>query len=96
MLIDALISLRYYYYFIFYIMTEKAADSVYIDLPRVRLDGGARHFRRRWGYDNAVPTLLEDIEEDGDDISDTYSLREETYTPFTERECHLMSLFSYS
>ena len=51
------------------------------DLPRVRLDGGARNFRRRWGYDSATqpPTLLEDIEEDGDDFSDTYSLRGETY-----------------
>lgn len=73
-------------------------DSVYADMPRVRLDGGGRQFRRRWGYDaggsgvvqtnNAAPVnvasgnvnggyALEDIEEDGDDYSDTYSLRED-------------------
>jgi hypothetical protein len=56
---------------------------VYVDLPRVRLDGGARHFRRRWGYEpSAPPTLLEDIDEDGDDISDTYSLRDEAYPSY--------------
>ena len=65
-------------------------DAVYADLPRVRLDGGARQFRRRWGYDGAIAVVgangsinggyaLEDIEEDGDDYSDTYSLREESY-----------------
>lgn len=63
-------------------------------MPRVRLDGGGRQFRRRWGYDSSPggmgPGLggggsvnggyaLEDIEEDGDDYSDTYSLREEAY-----------------
>ena len=65
-------------------------DVVYSDLPRVRLDGGGRQFRRRWGYDgcgsvggggpgslNGGAGHLEDIEEDGDDISDTYSLRGE-------------------
>lgn len=76
----------------------KVGDSVYADMPRVRLDGGGRQFRRRWGYDagsgvvhqsnNAAPVnvasgnvnggyALEDIEEDGDDYSDTYSLRED-------------------
>ena len=56
---------------------------MYVDLPRVRLDGGARHFRRRWGYEpSAPPTLLEDIDEDGDDISDTYSLRDEAYPSY--------------
>ena len=69
-------------------------DVVYSDLPRVRLDGGGRQFRRRWGYDGCAgpgsiinPSSasaaasaaghLEDIEEDGDDFSDTYSLRDE-------------------
>ena len=39
---------------------------MYVDLPRVRLDGGGRHFRRRWGYETATAaaTLLEDIDED--------------------------------
>jgi hypothetical protein len=72
---------------------------VYSDLPRIRLDGGGRQFRRRWGYDQQSNMLdaaglggvgvsviggasvqsaaLEDIEEDLDDFSDTYSLREE-------------------
>lgn len=57
---------------------------MYSDLPRVRLDGGGRQFRRKWGYDAAINPAsntsgqLEDIDEDGDDYSDTYSLREET------------------
>ncbi|KAI9553468.1 hypothetical protein GHT06_021378 [Daphnia sinensis] len=68
-------------------------DMVFSDTPRVRLDSGGRQFRRRWGYDgsaggcgggagpaslNGGAGHLEDIEEDGDDISDTYSLRDET------------------
>lgn len=72
-------------------------DTVYSDLQRVRLDGGGRQFRRRWGYDqqsnlqdaalsgggvgggggSVQSAALEDIEEDLDDFSDTYSLREE-------------------
>lgn len=62
-------------------------DVVFSDLPRIRLDGGGRQFRRRWGYDggggggpgslNGGAGHLEDIEEDGDDFSDTYSLRGE-------------------
>ena len=66
---------------------------MYVGLPRGRLDGGGRHFRRRWGYETATAaaTLLEDIDEDaghdavdgaGDDHSsagDTYSLRDEPY-----------------
>ena len=69
-------------------------DSVFVgDVPRVRLDGGTRHFRRRWGYDaaatagsgsgiGAATSLLEDIDEDADDYySDTYSLRSELCAP---------------
>ena len=38
-----------------------------MDLPRVRLDGGGKAFRRRWGYDLVPPpTLLEEEEEDED------------------------------
>lgn len=68
-------------------------DMVFSDTPRVRLDSGGRQFRRRWGYDGSASGCgggtgpgslnggaghLEDIEEDGDDFSDTYSLRDET------------------
>ena len=56
------------------------------DVPWVRLDGGSRHFRRRWGYDatgagcGAPASLLEDIDEDADDYySDTYSLKSEIF-----------------
>uniref|UniRef100_T1HBP1 Uncharacterized protein n=1 Tax=Rhodnius prolixus TaxID=13249 RepID=T1HBP1_RHOPR len=38
-------------------------DSLFVDLPRVRLDGGARAFRQRWGYDLGPPPLLEEEEE---------------------------------
>lgn len=71
-------------------LATKVGDAVYADMPRVRLDGGARQFRRRWGYEGPAVAggpsgsvnggyALEDIEEDGDDYSDTYSLREEAY-----------------
>lgn len=55
-----------------------------MDLPRVRLDGGARAFRQRWGYElSPPPTLLEEDEgDDGEDAeshppSETTSLRDE-------------------
>ena len=69
----------------FRIIDLKVGDSVFVgDVPRVRLDGGSRHFRRRWGYDaaggGAPASLLEDIDEDADDYySDTYSLRGELF-----------------
>ncbi|XP_064092568.1 uncharacterized protein LOC135205657 isoform X4 [Macrobrachium nipponense] len=40
-------------------------DSLFYDLPRMRLDGGARAFRRRWGYELTPPPTL--VEEDEDD-----------------------------
>lgn len=50
-----------------------------MDLPRVRLDGGAKAFRQRWGYEgSAPPPLLEEDEEDGDTEAETVSLREES------------------
>ncbi|XP_042873627.1 uncharacterized protein LOC122254152 isoform X2 [Penaeus japonicus] len=64
-------------------------DSLFYDLPRVRLDGGARAFRRRWGYElTPPPTLVEEENEDdpyalpnddGDNLSytETRSLRED-------------------
>ncbi|KAG7166047.1 uncharacterized protein LOC121870036 [Homarus americanus] len=40
-------------------------DSLFYDLPRMRLDGGARAFRRRWGYElTPPPTLVEEENED--------------------------------
>ncbi|VVC33813.1 Hypothetical protein CINCED_3A000489 [Cinara cedri] len=62
----------------------KIGDSLFVDLPRVRLDGGAKKFRQRWGYEliNQPPVLLEeDEDEDEDDVTaDTLSLRETTAT----------------
>ncbi|XP_066906311.1 ras GTPase-activating protein raskol isoform X4 [Halyomorpha halys] len=48
-------------------------DSLFVDLPRVRLDGGSRAFRQRWGYDQGPPPLLEEVEEE----SETTSLNEQ-------------------
>ncbi|XP_043231373.1 ras GTPase-activating protein raskol-like isoform X2 [Amphibalanus amphitrite] len=64
--------------------TRKIGDSLFLDLPRVRLDGGGKAFRKQWGYDLAPPpTLLEeeeDEDEDGeDDVSETQSLREDFF-----------------
>ena len=63
---------------------------MFLDLPRVRLDGGGKAFRKQWGYETAPPpTLLEEEEEDGgedaeeeeeDDLSETQSLREDGYS----------------
>ena len=58
-------------------------DSLFVDLPRVRLDGGGKAFRKQWGYEKAQPpTLLEEEEEDDEDgeegeLSETQSLRED-------------------
>lgn len=68
---------------------QQIGDSLFYDLPRVRLDGGARAFRRRWGYElTPPPTLVEEENEDdpyalpnddGDNLSytETRSLRED-------------------
>ncbi|KAA0195090.1 hypothetical protein HAZT_HAZT008406 [Hyalella azteca] len=50
-------------------------DSLFYDTPRVRLDGGARAFRRHCGYDapHQPPTLLEEVSECGEDLEDPYS-----------------------
>ncbi|XP_043231372.1 ras GTPase-activating protein nGAP-like isoform X1 [Amphibalanus amphitrite] len=63
---------------------REIGDSLFLDLPRVRLDGGGKAFRKQWGYDLAPPpTLLEeeeDEDEDGeDDVSETQSLREDFF-----------------
>ncbi|KAK2575000.1 hypothetical protein KPH14_008754 [Odynerus spinipes] len=53
-------------------------DAMFVELPRVRLDGGARAFRQHWGYESrplAPPPPL--IEEDEAAIEpETVSLRE--------------------
>ncbi|XP_059484332.1 disabled homolog 2-interacting protein isoform X3 [Neocloeon triangulifer] len=66
----------------------KIGDSLFVDLPRVRLDGGAKAFRQRWGYDPCPPPPLLEEEEgvipEGDEdedssVADCTSLREEGY-----------------
>ncbi|XP_048259993.1 ras GTPase-activating protein raskol isoform X10 [Bombus terrestris] len=53
-------------------------DAMFVELPRVRLDGGARAFRQHWGYESrplAPPPPL--IEEDEAAVEpETVSLRE--------------------
>ena len=69
---------------------QQIGDSLFYDLPRVRLDGGARNFKKRWGYDLTTPPppLLEedgeddiyDIpEDDRSSLAETRSLREDYY-----------------
>ncbi|CAB3368864.1 Hypothetical predicted protein [Cloeon dipterum] len=63
-------------------------DSLFVDLPRVRLDGGAKAFRQKWGYEPCQPPPLLEEEEgvipEGDEdedssVADCTSLREEGY-----------------
>ncbi|RZF36834.1 hypothetical protein LSTR_LSTR012712 [Laodelphax striatellus] len=63
-------------------------DALFVELPRVRLDGGAKAFRQRWGYEGgnapAAPPLMEEDEgEEGHtaDEGETVSLREEVFLP---------------
>ncbi|XP_022254506.1 uncharacterized protein LOC111088496 [Limulus polyphemus] len=57
-------------------------DRLFVDLPRVRLDGGRQAFRRRWGYEvSAPPPLLE--EDEDSDLSETTSLRDERLLRFS-------------
>ncbi|KAK3908229.1 Ras GTPase-activating protein raskol [Frankliniella fusca] len=45
-------------------------DALFVDLPRVRLDGGVKAFRQRWGYElQPPPTLLEEEEDGGGNLS---------------------------
>ncbi|XP_023708740.1 probable Ras GTPase-activating protein isoform X4 [Cryptotermes secundus] len=62
----------------------KIGDALFVDLPRVRLDGGAKAFRQRWGYElSPPPPLLEEEEGEGCEAevegepAETASLREE-------------------
>ncbi|XP_046668232.1 ras GTPase-activating protein raskol-like isoform X4 [Homalodisca vitripennis] len=54
-------------------------DALFVELPRVRLDGGAKAFRQRWGYEGAAPPPLleEDEEGEADTEAETVSLRED-------------------
>lgn len=56
-----------------------------MDLPRVRLDGGAKKFRQRWGYElvNQPPVLLEEDEDEDEEntTADSTSLQETTTRP---------------
>ncbi|XP_011329978.1 probable Ras GTPase-activating protein isoform X3 [Ooceraea biroi] len=66
---------------------NKLGDAMFVELPRVRLDGGARAFRQHWGYETrplAPPPPL--IEEDEAAIEpETVSLREaNTASPIGE------------
>ncbi|XP_044596038.1 ras GTPase-activating protein nGAP isoform X3 [Cotesia glomerata] len=53
-------------------------DAIFVELPRVRLDGGARAFRQYWGYESRPlappPPLIE--EDEGGIEPETVSLRE--------------------
>lgn len=54
-------------------------DAMFVELPRVRLDGGARAFRQYWGYESTrhlapPPPLLE--EDEAGIEPETVSLRE--------------------
>ncbi|XP_032452988.1 probable Ras GTPase-activating protein isoform X4 [Nasonia vitripennis] len=58
---------------------SKLGDAMFVELPRVRLDGGARAFRQHWGYESSRPLAPPPplIEEDEAGIEpETVSLRE--------------------
>lgn len=64
-------------------LLPQIGDSLFYDLPRMRLDGGARAFRRRWGYElTPPPTLVE--EENEDDPYDLPPNHEEDNLSYTE------------
>lgn len=68
-------------------MIFQLGDVMFVELPRVRLDGGARAFRQHWGYESrplVPPPPL--IEEDEASIEpETVSLREaNTASPIGE------------
>ncbi|XP_043276483.1 disabled homolog 2-interacting protein isoform X4 [Venturia canescens] len=56
----------------------KLGDAMFVELPRVRLDGGARAFRQHWGYESRPlmppPPLIE--EDEAGIEPETVSLRE--------------------
>ncbi|CAL1287205.1 unnamed protein product [Larinioides sclopetarius] len=60
-------------------------ERLFLELPRVRLDGGRQAFRRRWGYDMGVPSVPEE-DEDSSELSETTSLRDERLLRFSSME----------
>ncbi|KYQ56590.1 hypothetical protein ALC60_04445 [Trachymyrmex zeteki] len=73
-----------------YLEKHFLGDAMFVELPRVRLDGGARAFRQHWGYETrplAPPPPL--IEEDEAAIEpETVSLREaNTASPIVIYSC---------
>ncbi|XP_067129994.1 ras GTPase-activating protein nGAP isoform X3 [Centruroides vittatus] len=60
-------------------------DRLFVDLPRIRLDGGRQAFRRRWGYDISGPPPLPEEDEESE-LSETTSLRDERLLRFSSFE----------
>ncbi|XP_035210763.1 ras GTPase-activating protein raskol-like [Stegodyphus dumicola] len=60
----------------------RIGERLFLELPRVRLDGGRQAFRRRWGYDMGVPSVPEE-DEDSSELSETTSLRDERLLRFS-------------
>ncbi|KAF8773111.1 Ras GTPase-activating protein raskol like protein [Argiope bruennichi] len=60
-------------------------ERLFLELPRVRLDGGRQAFRRRWGYDMGVPSVPEE-DEDSSELSETTSLRDERLLRFSSMD----------
>ncbi|KAK6641233.1 hypothetical protein RUM44_012942 [Polyplax serrata] len=61
-------------------------DALFVDLPRIRLDGGAKAFRQRWGYEVSPPPTLMEVEEEGEEREgagecETVSLKEDGHQP---------------
>lgn len=74
---------------------SQLGDAMFVELPRVRLDGGARAFRQHWGYESrplAPPPPL--IEEDEAAVEpETVSLREaNTASPIGESMKHTLKI----
>ncbi|GBM29771.1 hypothetical protein AVEN_238846-1 [Araneus ventricosus] len=63
----------------------KIGERLFLELPRVRLDGGRQAFRRRWGYDMGVPSVPEE-DEDSSELSETTSLRDERLLRFSSMD----------
>ncbi|XP_054715023.1 ras GTPase-activating protein nGAP-like isoform X2 [Uloborus diversus] len=64
---------------------KSIGERLFLELPRVRLDGGRQAFRRRWGYDIGVPSVPEE-DEDSSELSETTSLRDERLLRFSSIE----------
>lgn len=81
----------YFSFSSFFVGGEKLGDAMFVELPRVRLDGGARAFRQHWGYETRPalppPPLIE--EDEAAVEPETVSLREaNTASPIGEYSSH--------